>query len=454
MATPTPARPARKNLTKEDRKVLGATLIGTTIEWYDFFIYAQAAGLIFGSLFLAPVEKGNPGLALILSFATVGISFLFRPLGAVVAGHLGDTIGRKRTLALTLIMMGASTLLIGLLPTYAQIGVAAPVLLIVLRVLQGFSAGGEWGGAVLLSVEHAPAERRGHFGAYPQIGVPAGMLLASAAMLASRAVMSEEAFMAWGWRLPFIFSIVLILVGVFVRKLVEESPVFVEMSEMQARESAPLGKTFRQHWRHLLQLAVVFAGCNATGYIVIAFFGSYAQKRLGLDGLHVTLVLVLIALIWIFTTLWGGDISDRLGRVRAHRLGYLLLAIALIPTFLLVDFSESAGILVFFLGILLMMPGQGIAYGPTSAMFAELFPADIRYSGISLAYAIGSVIGGAFATMIAQTLLEITGSALSIAGYLILMSLASFAAVSRLPEVAGRPLLGDGSEKSDSLRRG
>ena len=224
----------------EERKVLAGTLVGTTIEWYDFFIFAQLTATLLSPLFLAPLNASNPGLAQILSFALIGISFLFRPLGAVVAGHLGDRLGRKAMLVFTLIMMGAATALIGMLPTYAQIGFWAPVLLILLRVIQGFSAGGEWGGAALMAVEHAPKSKRGLFGAYPQIGVPVGMILATGLLYFLNTSMSKEDFAAWGWRMPFLLSIVLIVVGYLIRRAVAESPVFQEMAMRKQESKAPL----------------------------------------------------------------------------------------------------------------------------------------------------------------------------------------------------------------------
>lgn len=209
----------------EERRVLAGTLVGTTIEWYDFFIYAQAAAFVLAPLFFEPLAADNAGLAQILSWASIGISFLFRPLGAVVAGHLGDKYGRKLVLVVTLIGMGGATTAIGLLPTYAAIGVGAPILLILMRILQGFSAGGEWGGAALMAVEHAPTNKRSFFGSYPQIGVPLGMLLATGFMFILTSSMTSEQFMDWGWRIPFISSVVLILVGYLIRRAVSESPV-------------------------------------------------------------------------------------------------------------------------------------------------------------------------------------------------------------------------------------
>lgn len=210
------------DIKREQRRVLAGTVVGTSIEWYDFFIYAQAAGVVLAPLFFAPAGET---IAQIVAWASLGISFLFRPLGAIVAGHLGDRLGRKQMLVLTLILMGAATALIGVLPTFAQVGMLAPVLLILLRILQGFSAGGEWGGAALMSVEHAPKGKRGFFGAYPQVGVPVGMIVATATMWILTTTLTEEQFLSWGWRIPFLFSIVLIFVGYMIRRAVEESPV-------------------------------------------------------------------------------------------------------------------------------------------------------------------------------------------------------------------------------------
>ena len=226
----------------EERRVLAGTLVGTTIEWYDFFIYAQAAAFVLAPLFFEPLAADNAGLAQILSWASIGISFLFRPLGAVVAGHLGDKYGRKLVLVVTLIGMGGATTAIGLLPTYAAIGVGAPILLILMRILQGFSAGGEWGGAALMAVEHAPTNKRSFFGSYPQIGVPLGMLLATGFMFILTSSMTSEQFMDWGWRIPFISSVVLILVGYLIRRAVSESPGqwSKEIIDSCARGSRPL----------------------------------------------------------------------------------------------------------------------------------------------------------------------------------------------------------------------
>ncbi|KAA9132329.1 MFS transporter [Microbacterium caowuchunii] len=434
MASSTQARTRPEAVTREERKVLAGTLVGTSIEWYDFFIYAQAAGLVLAPLFLAPLAGSNPGLAQVLSFATIGISFLFRPLGAVVAGHLGDRLGRKKMLVLTLVMMGASTALIGVLPTYAAAGIIAPILLILLRILQGFSAGGEWGGAALLSVEHAPPGRRGYFGAFPQIGVPIGMILATATLWILTSAMSPEAFLEWGWRIPFLLSIVLIAIGYVIRRAVEESPVFEDLMRRRKESSAPLGQLFRKNWRQVALTAVVFIGNNAAGYLLIAFFATYAVAVLGMDRPTVLLATTLASFGWLAFTLWGGRVSDRLGRVRTFQIGYLILALWAVPMWFLID---TANILWYFVALFVMTIGLGLSYGPQAALYAELFPANVRYSGVSIGYALGAIMGGAFAPMIAEALLGATGMSWTIGVYIALAAVISLVGVSLIKEPKG-----------------
>ena len=415
--------------TREQRRVLAGTVVGTSIEWYDFFIYAQAAGVILGPLFFAPAGET---FAQIVAWASLGISFLFRPLGAIVAGHLGDRLGRKRMLVLTLILMGAATALIGVLPTYAQIGIMAPVLLVLLRILQGFSAGGEWGGAALMSVEHAPKGKRGFFGAYPQIGVPIGMILATATLWVLTTTLTEEQFLSWGWRVPFLFSIVLIFVGYMIRRAVEESPVFSELQERKASSSAPLKTLFQRNTKEVVLAALIFIANNAAGYLLIAFFSSYATRPveaggLGLERPPVLLATTLSAFGWLAFTLWGGMISDRIGRVRTFQIGYVLLGLWAIPMWFLID---TGNIYLYFVALLVMTVGLGLSYGPQAALYAEMFPADIRYSGVSIGYAIGAILGGAFAPMIAELVFGKTGQIWTVGLYIVVVCIISLVAVS------------------------
>lgn len=409
----------------QDKKVLTATLVGTAIEWYDFFIYAQAASLIFAPLFFAEATKSNPMLAQVISFATVGISFLFRPLGAIVCGRLGDKYGRKMVLVLTLVLMGASTTLIGFLPTYAQAGLFAPLALIALRIVQGFSAGGEWGGAALLSVEHAPINKRSLFGAYPQIGVPIGMILATSVIFAINAVLGKEVYLDWGWRIPFVISIALIIIGVFIRRSVQESPIYAAMHRRKTEASAPLSLLFKEHSSKVFKAAVIFMAVNAAGYILIAFMVGYGQKVLGFSPTLTTTVILLSAFTWLVCTLWGGHLGDKIGRLKTFKLGYILLALWSIPMWFLIDTKNP---LLFAVALCVWAVPLGFTYGPLSALFAEMFPAKVRFSGVSISYALGSIIGGAFAPMIAQWIMATYNQSWLIGVYITIASICSLLA--------------------------
>lgn len=401
----------------ERRRVVAATTIGTAIEWYDYFLYASVAGLVFHKLMFGPLEGG---LAAVISFATVGISFLFRPLGAFLAGHYGDKLGRRLVLMVTLFTMGGATALIGLLPTYDSIGVAAPILLVILRILQGVSAGGEWGGAVLLAVEHAPAKKRGLYGAGPQIGVPAGLLLSSGVLAIMNAIAPGEAFLQWGWRVPFLFSVVLVAIGYYIRRGVEESPVFEELAEITEHEAKnPLKVLFRKHTPLVFIAALVFAGNGTVGYMTTGgYIQNYATNPEGLamDRGGVLIAVTLSAASWMVFTLFAGFISDYLGRRNTYVLGFILQGIGAFALFPLVNTGDMTKLTIALLGLTV---GLGLTYGQQSAMYAELFPASIRASGVSITYAIGSLLGGAFAPMIAAALVRATGSTHAVTGYLV-----------------------------------
>ena len=437
----------------ELRRVAFATVIGTTIEWYDFFLYASAAGLVFGALFFAPA---GPQFATILAFATVGISFLFRPLGAFLAGHFGDKIGRKAMLVITLILMGAATTLIGVLPTYEQIGMAAPVLLILLRILQGLSTGGEWGGAVLMAVEHSPDGKRGRFGAFPQIGVPIGLLLASGVLALMTGVISPgDAFLEWGWRIPFLLSFVLIIVGIVVRRAVDESPVFQEIAAKKEKAKTPILTLFRKHWLLVVLAALTFAGNNAAGYMTTGgYLQNYATTPVA-DGGHVgmerTPVLLAVAgasIVWLITTFAAGALSDRIGRRNTYIIGWIAF---LATVFVLFPLTNTGNPWLLFLGVSLFAIGNGFTYGQQAAYFTELFPASIRYSGVSITYAIGAILGGAFAPTIAAWLVQSTGTATSVSFYIAGVMVVAFAATLLLRDRTGIPL-GPDHEAEQSKR--
>ena len=447
--TPTGFTPTGTIATSTDRRrVVFATVVGTTVEWYDFFIYATAVALVFGQLFFAPAgeEFGQ-----ILAFLTVGISFLFRPLGAFLAGHFGDKYGRKVVLMLTLVLMGVATALIGLLPTYEAIGIWAPVLLILLRILQGISAGGEWGGAVLMAVEHAPKTKRGLFGASPQIGVPLGLLLASGIMALMTIIAPGDAFLAWGWRVPFLLSIVLILIGYYVRRRVEESPVFTELAERKEVTRTPIVQLFRKHALLVLIAAVVFAGNNAVGYMTtggyIQNYSTNPEGPVGLEREPVLWAVAASAVVWLLSTFFAGWISDRIGRRTTYIIGWILQLIGVFTLFPLVN---TGNIWLLFAGLGILTIGLGFTYGPQAALYSELFPASIRFSGVSISYAIGAILGGAFAPTIAAALVAATGTTMSVAFYLAGMTLLGLTATLLLRDRSGIPL-GPDSEAEQNV---
>ncbi|GEK87043.1 MFS transporter [Microbacterium aerolatum] len=419
------------------RRVVFATVVGTTVEWYDFFIYATAVGLVFGQLFFSALGTNT----VILGFATVGISFLFRPLGAFLAGHFGDKLGRKRVLMWTLILMGAATALIGVLPTAEVIGIGAPIMLVLLRILQGISAGGEWGGAVLMAVEHAPKKRRGVFGASPQIGVPLGLLLASGVMAIMTAIAPGDQFLAWGWRIPFLLSVVLILIGYYVRRNVEESPVFAELAARKEKAKMPIVQLFRKHALLVVIAALVFAGNNAIGYMTTGgYIQGYATNPEGPIGLERGPVLWAVtgsAVTWLLTTLFAGWISDRIGRRNTYIAGWIL---QLAGVFLLFPLVNTANVGLLFLGLAILTVGLGFTYGPQAALYTELFPASIRFSGVSISYAIGAIAGGAFAPTIAAAIVDATGSTEMVTWYLAGMTVIGLIATLLLHDRSGIPL--------------
>ena len=415
---------------KQRRNVLTGTLVGTTIEFYDFLIYAQAAAIVLGPLFIEPATQSNPQLAQVLSWATLGISFLFRPLGAVIAGHIGDRYGRKMILVFTLIGMGLATFLIGLLPTYAQIGVAAPILLVLLRIFQGLSAGGEWGGAALMSVEYAPKEKRGLYGAFPQAGVTLGLTLATATMLTVMAIVGQEAYMEWGWRVPFLLSFVLVIIGYMIRRAVDESPVFQAMQAESAERSTPLPELFRNHWGKVIQGALIFAAQQATGYLVIAFFGAYAQRQLGYDPVVAWTGTLVAGICWTIFMFFAGALSDRIGRAKTFIIGYGLIIVWEIVMWTLIE----QGPVLYVLTVAVLTLPLALTFGPQPAMYSEMFPAEVRYSGASISYAIGAVLGGAFAPMIAQIIMDSTGNAAYISVYLIAMTIPAIISLLLLPK--------------------
>jgi metabolite-proton symporter len=398
------------------RKVVVASLIGTSLEWYDFFLYASAAGLVFNKLFF---PEADPLTGTLLAFTTSATGFVARPIGGIVFGHYGDKLGRKNVLVVTLLVMGIATFLIGLLPTYAAIGVAAPILLVALRIVQGLGLGGEWGGAVLMSVEHAPPGRRGFFGSWPQMGVPAGLFLSTVVFLIVQEATSEEAFLSWGWRVPFLLSAVLIGVGLFVRLRLYESPAFQRVKDTGTEAPMPIMDVLRKYPREVLLAMGMRVAENGTFYILTVYVLVYGNEELELPKSTMLWGVVIAALLGLVTIPYYGALSDRVGRRPLYLGGALFSLVFAFPFFLLVN--TKTALLIWLAIVLGVNVGHDLMYGPQAAYFAELFGTRVRYSGASLGYQLASVFAGGFAPLIAAALLKAWGWP-AVAAYMALMA--------------------------------
>ncbi|MEV0538469.1 MFS transporter [Nocardia salmonicida] len=402
--------PARPTDQRAAIRAVQSGTIGAIVEWYEYTVYGTTAALVFGEIFFPDLA---PGVGQIAALASFGVGFLARPIGAFAAGHMGDRIGRKSTLIITFAVMTIATALIGLLPTHGQIGIAAPILLCVLRLAQGFAVGGEWGGAAIVAVENAPRSRRGFFGSWPQIGVSSGLLLGSGAIALSVAV-SGDAFEDWGWRIPFLLSIPLAAVGFYIRLRVTESPAFLaEKARQEAskeKQRAPAVVLFRDHRKPLL--IAIFARFAEAGnyYLFTTFALSYITVNLGVSreiGLSASMIgaAANIAMIPVY-----GNLSDRIGRPRTFLIGGACIILTAAPIFLLINTGQVWAII---LGISLFMGlGHGMVYAPQPAMYCELFPTAVRYSGISVGYQMASILLSSFTPALAAALLLWSGDSL------------------------------------------
>ncbi|WSQ13976.1 MHS family MFS transporter [Streptomyces sp. NBC_01231] len=438
MTSPATAPPPPASL----KRIVAASLIGTTIEWYDFFLYGSAAALVFNKLFF---PDSDPLVGTLLSFLTYAVGFAARPLGALVFGHYGDRLGRKKLLVLSLLLMGGATFAIGLLPTHATVGTAAPVLLTVLRLVQGFALGGEWGGAVLLVSEHGDARRRGFWASWPQTGAPAGQLLATGVLSLLTAVLSDSAFGSWGWRIPFLLSGVLVLVGLWIRLSVDESPVFKQaLAQAEARKAAhaqaeklPLVSVMKHHWRDVLVAMGARMAENISYYVITAFILVYATTSAGVSK-QTALNAVLIASAVHFAVIpaWGA-LSDRVGRRPVYLLGAVGVGLWMFPFFSLVD-TGGFGNLILAVTVGLVM--HGAMYAPQAAFFSEMFATRMRYSGASIGAQFASVVAGAPAPLIATALLADYDSSTPIALYVIAAAVLTVVAVGAAKETRHRDL--------------
>src|SRR4051812_8014247 len=422
---------------RSPRKVIVASLLGTSLEWYDFFLYGTAAAVVFNKLFF---PNASPATGTLLAFTTAAVGFVARPLGGILFGHMGDRRGRKQVLVITLLMMGIATMLIGALPTYESIGVAAPLLLALLRFVQGLGLGGEWGGAVLMTLEHGAPERRGLNSSWPQVGVPMGNLLAAGALGVLGAVMSEDAFLSWGWRLPFFLSGVLVLAGLWIRLTVAESPLFAEVERTGAKVEMPLLEVLRRHPRELLVAMAARIGTDVAFYTFTVYSLVYVTGTVGRErSVGLTAVLVGSAFQLVLIPLFGG-LSDRFGRRPVYAAGAVAAAAWSFAFFPLLSTGTTA-VIVFAVVVALLT--HAAMYGPQAAFIAELFSTELRYSGASMGYQLAGVLGGGIAPIVAIALVEAFGSAYAVSVYVLAMMLLPLVALALAPETSERSLRQD-----------
>jgi MHS family shikimate/dehydroshikimate transporter-like MFS transporter len=419
------------------RKVVVASFIGTTIEWYDFFIYTTAAALVLPQLFFPSFE---PLAGTLASFATYAVGFLARPLGGVIFGHYGDKIGRKAMLVTTLLIMGIATFLVGLLPTYETIGIWAPILLVVLRLLQGLGLGGEWGGAVLMAVEHSPDDKRGLNGSWPQMGVPAGLVLGTGAFAAVSAI-SGDAFVTWGWRVPFLLSILLIALGLYIRLAIYESPAFSRVRESRTEARMPIVDVVRTYPKNVLLAVGSRIGIDVVFYIFAVYVLTYVSTNLGLPRNLGLIAISIAALIEIFTIPAFASLSDKVGRRPVLITGAAFLGLWIFPFFWLLD-TRSASLIILAVIVGLSI-GHAAVYGTQASFYAELFGTRVRYSGASLGYQLAGIFGGALAPIVATALYAATGGPGLIGVYVAVLCILSIVCVYLADETFRRDIYED-----------
>ncbi|HEY3684098.1 MAG TPA: MFS transporter [Streptosporangiaceae bacterium] len=418
VAAPTPSR-------ADARRVAKAGFLGTTIEWYDFYLYANTATLVFGKEFFPAL---SPTTAVLASFATISVAFVARPIGGVIFAHFGDRIGRKATLVTSLLMMGVSTMLVGVLPTYAQIGVAAPILLTVLRFLQGVAVGGEWGGAVLMATEFAPPGERARMSGWPQQGVTAGLALSTALLLLVNLVVPRQAYLDWGWRLTFLVSAVLVAVGLVLRLRMKESPAF-EATRTKVR-GLPIVAVFRESPRVLVLAVLTYLAVSVCFYIPFTYLLSHATEALKIAQPAALIGVLVAAAVYAVGQRIAVGLADRYGRRLPLLLGAGGSIVMAVP---MVALTETGSPVWWAVGLALYVFPVGLLYAPVGVYFAELFPTAVRYSGTTAANQLGSVIGGGLAPFIAVGLASGFGM-YGVAAYLIVIAVISGAAVLRLGE--------------------
>lgn len=412
-------------------KAVVASAVGTTIEWYDFFLYGVAAALVFPTVFF---PTSDPFTGTLLAFSTYFVGFVARPFGAIVFGHYGDRIGRKTALIATLVLMGLATALIGLVPGYDRIGLWGPLLLVVGRIAQGIGVGGEWGGAVLMAGEWTDPARRGFTTSFAQFGAPAGMVLANGALAVVAMTSSNETFLSWGWRVPFLSSVVLVFVGMYIRLGVLETPVFARLKDRGQLEKAPVLAVLRHNWREVVMTALLRTGQQTPFYVFTTYVLTYGTQVLGLDRALVLNLVMVQALVSMATIPLFGHLSDRLGRRAVTMAGCLVMVVLPFAYFRMLDSGVLA--LVAF-AIVSGLPLHDLQYGPQAAFIAESFPGRLRYSGASLGYQLASITAGGPAPIVALYLNETFRSSTAIAAYVSCTALVSLICVWYMRDHAG-----------------
>lgn len=413
-----------------------ASTIGTTIEWYDFFLYGTAAAIVFPRLFFPDAE---PLTGQLLAFGTFTAGFISRPLGGVIFGYLGDRIGRKSTLVATLLLMGVSTLIIGFLPTYADIGVAAPLILTALRFVQGLGVGGEWGGSVLLALEYGHQGRRGYYASWPQAGVPLGMLSSTLVWTAFEVNLTEADLLSWGWRMPFYVSGLLIVIGLLIRVRIFETPLFAQLKEKKQVAESPIRETIRIHWREILLAAGARVTENASFYIFMLFIHTYGTKVLHLPQKVTLWAVSVAAAVEFFTIPLFGLLSDRLSRRHTYMLGCVFLAAFAVPFFALLETRDPWWIMLAV--VVAINGGHAMLYAVQAALIPELFGTRLRYTGASIAYQLASPLAGGLAPIIATWLIDrFENQYWPLAAYIIGISVLSLVCVQALAETSRKDI--------------